>query len=78
MISENGGGSLFRAFAADGAVRIVALDATAAADETRHRHSLGPDAARVAADAIVAGSTSQPDAAFDIARQVALTVRSAP
>ena len=56
MSEESEGGSLFRAVAADGAVRIIAVEVTAAADETRERHTLGPGSARVGADAVVAAA----------------------
>lgn len=55
-MSEVREGSLFRATAADGVVRIVAVDVLAAALETQERHSLGSGSARLGADAVVAAA----------------------
>ncbi len=49
-------GSLVRAMAGAGAVRIVAVEARGPAQETARRHGLGPGAARIAADAVVAAA----------------------
>ncbi|MEO0603681.1 MAG: Hsp33 family molecular chaperone HslO [Myxococcota bacterium] len=47
-------GALVRALLDDGAVRLILVEATAPARETRRVHGLGPDAARLGAEAAVA------------------------
>jgi len=54
--TPDAGNSLYRAIAADGAVRIMVVDVRQAAEETRLRHGLGPGAARIGADAVVAAA----------------------
>lgn len=49
-------GVLVRAFLDDGAVRLLLVEAAAPADHTRVVHGLGPDAARVGAECLVAAA----------------------
>ncbi len=49
-------GALVRAFLDDGAVRLLLVEATAPAEHTRQTHGLGPDAARLGAEAVVAAA----------------------
>lgn len=48
------GGHFVRGLALGAGVRVLAVEATRAADETRRRHGLGPRAAGIAAEGIVA------------------------
>lgn len=43
-----------RAFVDDGAVRLILVEATGPAEQTRAIHELGPDAARISAESLVA------------------------
>jgi len=49
-------GVLVRALLDDGAVRLILVEATAPACDTRRVHGLGPDAARLGAEALVAAA----------------------
>lgn len=49
-------GTLVRAFLDEGAVRLILVEATAPAEHTRVVHGLGPDAARLGAEALVAAA----------------------
>lgn len=53
-MAEEAGGRLVRAFAGGRTVRVVAVEATRAAERTRTAHGLGPEAARLAAEGLVA------------------------
>lgn len=49
-------GTLVRAFLDEGAVRLILVEAAALAEHTRIVHGLGPDAARLGAEALVAAA----------------------
>ena len=49
-------GALVRAFLDEGAVRLLLVEATAPAARTREVHDLGPDAARIGAESLVAAA----------------------
>lgn len=49
-------GVLVRAFLDEGAVRLLLVEATALAVRTREVHALGPDAARIGAESVVAAA----------------------
>lgn len=49
-------GVLVRAFLDEGAVRLILVEATAPAERTRVLHELGPDAARLGAECLVAAA----------------------
>jgi molecular chaperone Hsp33 len=51
-------GVLVRALVADGAVRVLVVDARLPAEHTRRIHGLGPDAARLGAESVVAAALS--------------------
>ncbi|MEZ4240224.1 MAG: Hsp33 family molecular chaperone HslO [Myxococcota bacterium] len=51
-------GTLLRGLTADRAVRVIAVEASAPAEHTRTLHGLGPDAARIGTEALVAAALS--------------------